>query len=212
MEAPNASTKHKEDLFNTWSEESTYLLGYLEADGYIKYDGLTVRIFFQCSGKDKQFLAKLKKVTEFTGTLGTSDNWAAGKKYQKVRFTVSSRAWKKSPLIKQLRTGRIAQVPPEYIHHYIRGYFDGDGSIFWSKQAQHMRSNFVFNSKELTEEFATLLRPIVSAKLTIHKKTSSDYCWYFQLGNTATERLARYIYRDVNICLERKHELASNFL
>lgn len=29
----NSSCSHREDLFNTWTEESTYLLGYLEAEG-----------------------------------------------------------------------------------------------------------------------------------------------------------------------------------
>ena len=212
MEAPNAITNHDEHLFDTWSEKSAYLLGYLEADGQIKYDGPAVRVYFQCSGKDREFLQMLKKITAFTGTLGSSDNWASGKKYEKVRFTVSSRSWRNSPLLKELRTGNIANIPEELIHHYIRGYFDGDGSIFWSKQAQHKRSNFVFNNISLAQDFALLLRKITKAKLTIHKKTSSDHCWYFQLGNKATERLIIYMYRDANMYMKRKHRLASEFL
>jgi hypothetical protein len=213
MEAPNITTKHNTELFDTWTEESAYMLGYLEADGYIKYDGPAVRVYFQCSGKDISFLKKLKKTTKFTGKLGRSDNWIGGKKYEKVRFTITSRRWNVSPIFWQLKKECIPlTIPQSFTHHYIRGYFDGDGSIYWDKQAQHMRSSFVFSSTGLAESFAALLRRVVGAKLTVHKKTSSDHCWYFQLGNKATEKLVKYMYRDANIYLERKHELASELL
>lgn len=205
-EAPNISTEYRKNFFDTWSEESAYLLGYLEADGSIRYDRLTVRIYFQCSGKDKEFLIKLKEAVGFTGKLGTSDNWAAGKKYKKVRFTVSSRSWAKSPLMKQLRTGNIATVPEEYIHHYIRGYFDGDGSVFWDKRASRIQSNFVFSSEQLAEDFKIELIKHEIKVSNVHKKTSSNHCWYFNISYLQTNKLREFMYRDSSIYMKRKYQ------
>jgi hypothetical protein len=90
MEAKNKTTVHKEDFFSLLTEESVYLLGYLEADGSFKIDKNTIRVYFQTTDKDIYFLEKLKEIVGFNGKLGISDNKANGKLYKKARFTVSS--------------------------------------------------------------------------------------------------------------------------
>lgn len=212
MKAKNQIYSHREDLFDQWTEESTYLLGYLEADGYLLEDKETIRVCIQTSDKDKEFIQMLYSLTGFTGKLGKYNNKANGKTYKKLRFTVSSRAWKNSLLYWHYRRGCLPPIPNNLIHHYIRGYFDGDGSIFWSKQAQHLRSNFVFNSTVLAESFANYLRSITNSKLNIHRKTTSNRCWYFNCGNKATINLMRYMYKDAKIYLQRKHDLAYTLL
>lgn len=203
--APNASIKHKTDLFDTWTEESAYLLGYLEADGQVTVDGQTIRVYFQCSDKDIEYLMILKNITESTGTLGISNNWAGGKKYKKVRFTISSRAWARSPLIKQLRTGMIAHAT-DWMHHYIRGYFDGDGSVFLEKQSGKIKSNFVFSSENLAKEFKIILANQGIKASNVHIKTSSNKCWYFNISYGQTIKLRHYLYKDSSVYMNRKYQ------
>jgi hypothetical protein len=207
QEAPNAIHTCDNQFFDYWWEGSAYLLGYLEADGQIKIDGPAVRVYFQTSVKDLKFLESLKRMVGWTGKTSISDNWAAGKKYGKARFTVSSRRWKDSLVLQQLRTDRLPEVPEGLLHHYIRGYFDGDGSIYRSTQANAMHSSFVFGSYHLAKEFASHLRRITGARCTVHKKANSDQCWYLTLAREATKKLGTYMYRDSTFSMKRKEKL-----
>mgnify|MGYP002750148563 CR=1 FL=1 len=51
---------------------------------------------------------------------------------------VSHGCVKQKSLIIQPPTG----VPKELIHHFIRGFFDGDGSIYWNKSAFQAHKNW----------------------------------------------------------------------
>ena len=108
--------------------------------------------------------------------------------------------------MKQLRIGRIAKVTEELIHHYIRGYFDGDGSVFLEKQSGKIKSSFVFSSKQLAENFKTELTKFGIKVSNIHKKTNSDRCWYFNISYIQTEKLKRFMYRDSSIHMKRKYD------
>lgn len=200
----NSSCSHREDLFNIWTEESTYLLGYLEADGTFQFGSRSIRVTFAASQKDRKYLEKLKKLVSFTGKTTSKDHNIQGKTYRTYSFTVTSRKWDRQ-LCYLLRWNQIPPIPVELIHHYIRGYFDGDGSIFWSKQACNYHSSLVFSSRELADEFAKLLRPIVDSRLTIHKKTNAQ-CWYFNIAAEGTKKLGKFLYKDATIFLDRKEK------
>jgi hypothetical protein len=202
----NVTTKHKEDLFDSWTEKSAYVLGYLEADGYIIYDGPAVRVYFQCSDKDIGFLRMLRDITEFTGKIGISINRANNKEYKKARFTITSRAWNRSKSFQELRSNKIINIPEEMIHHYIRGYFDGDGSIYFSKQVNDYKSSFVFSSEELAVDFKNELELQGIKVSNIHQKTNSKHCWYFQLSYRQTELLGKFMYKDSNLYMNRKYQ------
>jgi intein-encoded DNA endonuclease-like protein len=208
----NSSTRHYVNLFDEWNETSTYLLGYIEADGSIAADLSTFRVTFATSEHDRNFLEKIYQLTGFTGKI-TEKEHDLGKygKHRTASFTISSKPWSRR-IRKLLRTGETPPIPDNLLHHYVRGYFDGDGSIFWDKRAGAYRSNLVFNSSELAEAFARKLRPLTKSKLIVHKKTSSNQCWYLACGNQATENLVRYMYEGASIYLQRKRNLASFLL
>jgi hypothetical protein len=208
----NRHLKHDENLFTSWTEKSAYILGYLEADGCAVYPpvgGCMVR--FACSNKDKSYLLKLREVIGSNSTVGTCRALLKGKEYFSSNFSVISRKWR--PFLEShLRIDKIPEMPEEMLHHYIRGYFDGDGSIFFQNQSKNYRSNIVFGSLKFAEEFASLLRPVVESKLTIYKKTNSEFCWYINLSKNPTIRLGHYIYNCSNYSLDRKKCLFSKAL
>lgn len=208
MRAPNAIYHHDETVFSQWDERSAYLIGYLEADGYITYTKQSVRVHFQLSYKDLAYLEQLRTLVGYTGPIRTSDIHISGRTYQMSRFVVISRLWKTHLEQAALRCRQIPDMPRDLLHHYIRGYFDGDGSIYWETQSQNYKSNIVFSSQELGEEFARQLRPITNCKMIIHQKTSSSKCWYFSLASRGTARLCEYMYEDASVYLQRKFNLA----
>lgn len=201
----HARNRHREDLFNTWTEISAYLAGYLEADGYLNDEKLALTVTFATSIKDKEYLEQLKSLVEFTGKTSIRTYKLLTGTYQGVAFTVRSRTWKES-LLTSIRKGQIpSDIPNSLLHHYIRGYFDGDGSIFWSKQAKCYHSNFVFGDLEFAKNFVARIE-LLLGPCTLYKKTSSDKCWYINLGKAKTINLRKYMYNDAHIFLKRKEE------
>lgn len=194
-------------FFSEWNEKSAYLLGYLEADGYFTFKGnRSIQITFCTSPKDELYLQELANLIGCKKKLLTRTHYNKnGKVYQTKAFVISSRIWKKD-LENKYRIGKIPDcITEELLPHYIRGLFDGDGSVYWSKQANSIRTNIVFSSKELAENITNILRLIVKSKLTIYKKTNSNFCWYINLGNKSTKLLYKYLYENANIYLNRKY-------
>ena len=210
MESKNKTTIHKENFFSEFTEESVYMLGYLEADGSFKIDKETIRVYFQTTDKDISFLEKLKQTVGYSGKLGISKNIANKKIYYKARFTVSSKAWKKDLDKIGYRNNKIPDIPDSLIHHYIRGYFDGDGSIYFEKQSLKNKSNFVFSSQKLAEQFKDILDSKGIRSSNIHKKSNSNQCWYFTLSYKQTEKLREFMYQGGSLYLERKYKAFLN--
>jgi hypothetical protein len=213
----NYPIKVDENIFSEWNERSAYLLGYLEADGYfIPQKTKTIKsihITFCCSTKDNEFLDLLAKIINFTGKIKQNNhNLSNGKTYTSKRFEVFSRQWAKDLENKY----RIKKIPDciieDLLPHYIRGLWDGDGSWYIEKCTGQTRCNLVASSINLLESVATHIRPITQSKLTIYKKTSSDHCWYINMAQNATIRLAKFLYKDANFYMERKFNKIKNFL
>lgn len=130
---------HQYDFFeNIDTEEKAYWLGFMFADGYIvdysnKYGedkfGITLH------SKDKETLEQFKKSIQSTNPI--TDVSSNGRQLHRILMSsqktvddlISHGCFKQKSLILKPPTG----IPKELIHHFIRGFFDGDGSIFWNK-------------------------------------------------------------------------------
>lgn len=201
----NSIHKHYIDLFDTWTETSIYLLGYLEADGtVIKRDGW--RVCFTTSEKDADYLEMLKELTGFTGKTTVKTHHLHTGDYKTHTFTVSSRQWQKA-IEDRLRIQMVPDIPDKFLHHYIRGYFDGDGSIYFCKQISNYKSSIVFSSEHLAEDFRQIVLSEGIKVSHIHQKTNSEWCWYFQFSNKQTTKLGRFMYQDSSLFLNRKYQL-----
>lgn len=207
-----SNTKHDDFLFTGWSERSAYILGYLEADGYIqkrnsKYTP-SVSITFCTSNKDLEYLKKLKEWVGFQGPILTRNHHLSnGKTYQTNAFIVCSRSWKDF-LEKNLRKGKIPNdIPSNLIHHYIRGYFDGDGSVYFQENSTFV--NFVSSSETLLEEIKEKIREGIQykneGKMVTRIKHNSNKCWSFTIAKqNLVQRFAEWLYKDSSYFLDRK--------
>jgi intein/homing endonuclease len=206
----NAILTYSKDFFSIWSEASAYILGFLEADSWFKLIGKrSAMIKIALSIKDREHLELLRDILGSNAKIGTwfNKNKKTSSLTEACRFTINAPYWKDF-LIGHLRINSIPKdIPIELLHHYIRGYFDGDGSIFYEKQSKCYKSNFVFSSKDLATEFAGMLRPVLGSKLITHAKSSSRHCWYFNISYGATVKLGQFLYNNSKIFLLRKKEL-----
>lgn len=195
----NTSKKANHSFFSKWNENSAYLLGLLEADGYIADDK---RIAYSAAEKDQQLVVDTHKLLD-TDVKITCSDWKGFKKY---RWTVTSPQMVEDIKKVNFRQGAIPKIPKKYLHHWLRGLFDGDGSIFPDKQTKSYKTNIVFSNKELAIQVKEYLNNKGIVVKSVYKKTSSDRCWYFNLTAKQSHKLGKLMYKNANIYLKRKKD------
>jgi intein/homing endonuclease len=126
----NASRKYSlnESFFDEWSAAMAYVLGFWFADGYMRHDK-SYRVSF--TSNDIQILKDIRRVMGSTNPIYKTkrDNSSYVVLHSKKlfeRLIVLGGMQRKSRFI------RFPEIPQEYIKDFVRGYFDGDGSVFLS--------------------------------------------------------------------------------
>ena len=123
------------NFFSEYNENSCYWAGFIMADGNIhsKRKSLCISL----SSVDREHLEKFKKDIDFTGPI--SDYIGYNKKYKTEfkysKITIGGK-WFANDLetnfnitSKKTFSTTFPDIPNEFIPAFIRGYFDGDGSI-----------------------------------------------------------------------------------
>lgn len=195
------------------SEEKAYILGLLFADGNIRTSGC-VRISLQYS--DREILEKaclcmgapLDRVTKIVA-------FPHGEPYDYAHFEVNSMDMVAdlsvfgcvSPKVFKIRLPRIRE---DLLRHFIRGYFDGDGSIY-----QHKQGHFVFDitgNPKFVSDVQELFLTRLGIKLTF-KVCSNKRSRNISISNLkALEKVYSWLYQDATIYLERKYLKFQEFL
>lgn len=206
---------YKEDFFKKWSNEMAYVLGYFAADGcmFINPRGSKYVSF---TSTDKEILEKVKQTLQsghkLTLRKHRNKNW-------KDSFTLQIGSKEMyGDLIAlgfmQNKASRFSlpKIPEKYASHFIRGYFDGDGSVTYgyfirrnrnNKRTPYVSSCFASaNTHFLTELSKKLTKYASMGKGCLNKK--SGHLNYSKLDSI---KLFRYMYKGItkNLRLERKY-------
>lgn len=194
------------------TESKAYILGFFYADGYITGKKLGISL----NTKDIKILEKIKKEMKSNHNINSYETETTyGKtKYSRLIFTsekVVKDAQKLGLCYKKtniLTFPTEEQVPTNLIHHFIRGYFDGDGSAIPTKQ-KSFRISFLG-----TENFLTELRKKlpVESKVKLTERKKGQIVKELKIGgNKKIEQIFNFLYENANIYLERKINTFINF-
>lgn len=194
--------KHKVNInyFKTWSGDMAYILGLWWADGCISRGK---NIFDIALHKQDDYLLKdvLKEMDsgypilyegnmarfQMSCTVIVADILSLGGSFRKSKTTI------------------FPEVSREYMSDFVRGYFDGDGSIFIDKPRNRYASSISSGSKQFVEGLYRVLQSQVGVggysrkrtqKACDNEKLSKDSYWYelsFKYNDTV--KLGRYIYQ-----------------
>ncbi|MGP4079451.1 LAGLIDADG family homing endonuclease [Pseudalkalibacillus sp. R45] len=184
-----------EDYFKTWSGTMAYILGLFTADGFISQQGQTVSI----AQKEKDILEEIKRELKTTQPLyrnkstGVYMLYMHSKKMKDDLMNLHGLNPCKSNNVE------FPYVPQEYLHHFVRGYFDGDGSInFKGYTIVFVGGSYLFMDT---------LQRILNDKLNIDTNLVTDKTNYrlFLSGRKTIQVFAQWIYKDKNLFLERKY-------
>lgn len=152
-----------EDFFEIPSADMFWVLGFIAADGCIERD----RTWSVCQ-KEIEPIEKIKKHIGYTGPIEI-------RKVFRLRINSNKHTKglnkfgiiKKKSLILDFPT-----IPNEYFWDFVRGYFDGDGSIF--KQKRHANDKIyypVYVNFVGSHSFINMLADKIAEKLNIPKPT-----------------------------------------
>lgn len=162
------------NFFNEWSPEMAYVLGFMFADGYVYTNPRGSKYFCFCS-TDKEIILKIKQALKSNHKVGVRS--AKRSKYHKKDLYTLQIGNKETCETLNKKFGIVQNknkviklpknIPEKEFGHYVRGYFDGDGGVYfkqhWCKDRQSFRwvfrSHFTSNNKKfLTSLHKKLLK------------------------------------------------------
>ena len=202
------------DYFKKWSLEMAYLLGFICADGHIASSKNSLLI--QLNKKDKYILENFMKFMKFEGKIydytskTTCTLHISSKEITKDLTNFGLTRYKSQEL------KWIEQIPYQYVSHFVRGYFDGDGHVGLA-QAHNP------NNKKLIVKLVSTLSFIQRLKLEFEKHYGSecgsiiDNSSYYELvytGSNHTKSFLDWIYKDSTeeTRLKRKYDIYNEFI
>lgn len=219
------------------SEHKAYWLGFLYADGYVepiyrkdKIKGFRIEIGL--SEIDRYLLEAFASDIETNAKITDKINTANGKEYRSCRLRVNNTKMCRDLMALGCTTKKSLTLtfpscnilPREYIRHFIRGYFDGDGCVHYKERCViDNRNNKKYNRTDLlvaivgTKDFLIELSKVLEQENIYFRFNKYGHCGQsFEIRlNKRNELFAfyNYLYSDATIFLERKKgkfELAFN--
>lgn len=188
------------------TEEKAYWLGFLYADGCVHTNNYEISINIT----DRDHVEKFKtaigainhKITE------TNDKRFSNAKtlYQ---FTIKDKQlhqdlikWGCIPQ-KSLLLNKIPNIPRDYVSHFIRGYFDGDGSLHYLQGTNNYRISFVG-----TKNFLNDIQKELITNVSLQSGGTGKAYTLQIAGRKQVERILNYLYNNSteSIRLNRKYQ------
>ena len=191
------------------TEEKAYWLGFLFADGSMsnkKRASLELSLQLSDSSHIEKFI-KFLQCDRFVKT----DNF-------RCRFSVSSKKiYNDLTLLGCTSTKsftiQFPKLNSDLIRHFIRGYFDGDGSIVKSK-----KEDMYYTSVSLCSGSSDFIKQIIiefnqhtnsHCKQTGYKRPNAEL-YIICLKNTLCIKFLNWLYQDASIYLNRKYDRYNN--
>ena len=208
------TTKNRKHIFDLNffetidTEEKAYWLGFLYADGCVRYKG-TITLALQ--EQDKEHIENFLKAIRNYDIIPSYE-----RKTKSYRATVCSVKMAEDLRIhgclqkKSLRLSFPSEkdVPKKLIHHFMRGYFDGDG-CFTNIESSNPQFSILGTPRFLDGYENVLLSHLNNQKRTkrVHRKNWNEqteeiiYSGYKRISD-----IYHYLYHDATIYLKRKKD------
>lgn len=193
------------------SHNGAWLMGFIAADGYLPITkGAKNRIVISLAEKDKEVLEKIAKEIGYKGEI---------KRYlspDKVHY-FASLAFTSRKIRRQLESygivnnktfqlHKIPDIPEEYVIDFIRGFFDGDGSVYRRKDTKNspLKISITCASYEFLENIALFLEKKLGVA---HKNLNRDHNNYaISYGHADSLKICEAFYNNDYLCSQRKKD------
>ena len=205
--------KFDEEFFSIINtEEKAYWLGFIAADGCVYKNSNAWRLQINLKGSDIEHLEKLQ--------LAIKSNYKIAKKIvgssEVCQLKINSKIMceyliKQGIIERKSLVVRMPKIEHNLQRHFIRGYFDGDGSIknFKDKNNRHRYNFNIVGGAEMLNS----INEAMPCQLALYKVKRSTPI--FSLETTDKKKIMKiynFLYKDATIYLERKKDVFSNLM
>lgn len=207
---------HNENYFEVIdTEHKAYWLGFMFADGYISNNDHRYgedQFGISLAKEDIQTLYEFKYDIEATNPIHEYvRNRNVGQPLCRIQLTSQKTVndlINKGCIKKKSHTLRPPKdIPLNLLPHFIRGFFDGDGSIIKTKSKYHFKTdNYSYSiSITTTQEMAEWLQ-IYFEMGSVTKEPRRNYTWYYNLGgHLQIIKFYHLLYDNATIYMKRKY-------
>jgi hypothetical protein len=187
-------------FYNIDSATKAYFLGFIKADGYIdkKRDRLAIRIQERDVEILKRFCDALNLSIKRINIIKTQENQSAH-----VEVAITNKLFVK-PILEIKSPEFLKYIPEEFIYDFIRGYFDGDGGVYYHNIDKKSFSMNIMGSPNDDSVLQLILKYFPNLKLYLDKRSNLPL-----LQTNNRKELINFrdlIYNDCFLYLTRKKE------
>ncbi len=194
-------------FFASWSNEMAYVLGFWFADGWMSQPDRDASVGF--ISKDKDHLQMIRRVMQSDHTIHSHGENC-------FRLLIGSqRLWNDLYNLGGIPAKSLVVempfIPKEYLRHFIRGFVDGDGSLYWETSRGRKPAIKMTGGISFLEKLAQIIHEetdIGIAKVKVHSYQAPSIVYS---AGIKAKVLAKWLYVDDDLALERKATLAQEF-
>ncbi len=187
-------------------EGPAYWLGFFAADSGSYANGRQIRVQLARADRDQ-----VQAIADLFGThvrdREAKPDKRTGKRYANSYTLLNSKhLWDSirrlglPPRTRDLTGSILANIPSNLLHHFVRGYFDGDGHVGLVKNSPRLN---LCGTLPFLGTLEATVRPLLGLRRSeiVNKGTFARLTW---TGITQVRRLGDWLYTDATICLARK--------
>lgn len=204
------------DIIDT--QEKAYVLGFLYADGNNYVKGVhSYEVSIKLQAEDKIILEKFRDLLSPLSTIDLVKDANVSGVYYRLRINSKKLTQQLTKLGCVQAKSLILQFPNwltnlKLQQHFIRGYFDGDGSLYAKEPTKtgHVDWGWQITS---TGQFCLVVKELLENKLDVHcsiglacSKNNQITTTLSVGGNLQVKRVLDWLYQDATIYLPRKYE------
>ena len=203
------------------TERKAYWIGFILADGSIRYRAHSKILNFELKIEDKYIIEEL-----------CDDLWVSKNHIHEYKQKYDNRKDKHNAYVriysnqlcedlskfqiipnKTLFIDKLPDIDKSLMPHFIRGYFDGDGTVYFSNNYTTPRIRFGFTGMQL---FLEKIRDYLCEEINLNfrkvtkVKTSQASLVFWDTRNNI-DNFYNYIYANANIFLKRKKEIFETY-
>jgi len=205
--------KVKTNFFNSWSPNMAYILGFIFADGCLVeykngYYGLDI------TSKDLEHLRLIKHELKAEHKIGKKEHCYRIQIRNKVIY---NDLLKLGLTPRKSKTIRFPKLPKEYFSHFVRGLFDGDGSVMIWKEPRwrhtwQIRTSFTSGSRNFLNDLNKNLKCL--GGLLKGKVSPAARAYHLRyLSMSESLGLYKFMYRyNPGLYLKRKKDKFESFI
>lgn len=211
----NRKYKVNEYAIDDLTPTVAWVLGWMLADGCIEKSGAC--FVLDVTTKDVDVLNKIKDFFGYTGPILNTSCFLAktGKTYTGRMLKINSHYLRNKMIEYGILPNKSSKekflpsiVGEELERHFIKGLFEGDGSLLLYPN----RNSYMFQlvgTKELLVEVQNILMfrlGLRRTKLYKHKKSENHHMMRYN-GINQAKRISHWLYKDSNLHLDRKYSI-----